>query len=67
MQMSKEEFVAYIQRMARREREQKELAAMEHERRLKYEMNDYILTVARKAKWTRRYRRRPKRLSDDWH
>ena len=57
MKMSKEEFVEYIQKMARREREKKELEAKERERRINYIVNDYILTTARKMKWDRNYRR----------
>lgn len=67
MTMSKEEFVAYIQRMARRERELKEFNAKERQRRLDYIMTDYIMDTARRMKWDRRYRRRRKnkRLSDN--
>lgn len=57
MKMTKEEFVAYIQKMARREREQKELEAKEHERRINFIVTDYIMTTARRMKWDRNYRR----------
>ena len=57
MKMSKEEFVAYIQRMARREREIKEMQEKERARRLAFEITDYIMTTSRKKKWDRNYRR----------
>lgn len=57
MKMTKEEFVAYIQKMARRERERKELEAKEHERRISFIVTDYIMTTARRMKWDRNYRR----------
>ena len=67
MLMSKEEFVATIQRLARRERERKELAALEKKRRQDYILTDYIMDTARRMKWDRRYRRRRKnrKLSDE--
>lgn len=57
MQMSKEEFVETIMRLARRERQQKELAELERKRRIRYELNDYIITTAGKMRWDRNYRR----------
>lgn len=57
MKMSKEEFVAYIQKMARRERERKELEEKERERRINFVVTDYIISTSRKMKWDRNYRR----------
>lgn len=66
MKMSKEEFVAYIQKMARRERERKELEEKERERRINFIVTDYIITTSRRMKWDRNYRRKPrkKRFTD---
>jgi len=57
MQMSKEEFVETIMRLARQERQMKELAEKERQRRIRYELNDYIITTAGKMRWDRNYRR----------
>ena len=57
MQMSKQEFVATIQRLARQERQMKELAEKERQRRIRYEINDYIITTAGKMRWDRNYKR----------
>lgn len=56
--MSKEEFVAYIQRMARREREQKEAEEKEKQRRLKFIITDYCCHRWRVVKWGRDYRKK---------
>ena len=57
MQMSKEEFVKTVQKCAKREREQKEMQEKEHDRRLEFELRDYIITTSRKNKWGRNYRK----------
>lgn len=58
MQMSKEEFVAVIQRMARQEREQRELNEKEDERMVNWMLNDYFSHRWRMVKWGRDYRKK---------
>ena len=58
MTMSKEEFVACIQQMARREREQRDFAEKEQKRREAFMLTDYCCHRWRVVKWGREYRKR---------